>query len=261
VVMDLLSNPDKSYGDIFNDDMPFGITAAYDMAQPLVSGAREWLTHQTGNPWWYYAFAGDPSRTLNGGTSTYTAPSDTLDSTPPKVSSRTPASGSTSQARNVPIHFTFNEAVSHVSATTVSLWKGSSKVAASVTFDAGTRTATITPTTLLALGGTYTVKLTSTIRDTADNRLVATSWSFRVVTSVTFSPPRAVAFGAGSHTGYQFNSHGDVVRSSTHHLSKASTAPASREAVIYGHAGVWLYVSAGMWKGYWVRVSSSVRLA
>jgi len=259
VVMDLLSNPDKSYGDIFNENMPSGITAAYDMAQPLVSGAREWLTHQTGNPWWYYAFAGDPSRTLNGGTSTYTAPADTLDSTPPKVTSRTPASGATGVDRHPLISVTFSEAVNYVRGTTVTLWKGSSQVSATVAYDPGTLTATLTPP-LLALGGTYTVKLLSTIRDLAGNRLASTSWSFRVVTSVTISPARQMTFSAGKHTGYRFSSTGAVLGSKTKTLTATASATATKEAVIAGHSGLWLYVSSGTWSGYWVQVSSSVKL-
>jgi hypothetical protein len=75
VVTDMLANPDKSFGDIYNENMPWGLDGAYDYAHLFHSGMREWLTHQEHDPYWYFAFAGNPARTLNGGTASYTSPS------------------------------------------------------------------------------------------------------------------------------------------------------------------------------------------
>ena len=90
VMADLLANPDRSYGDIFNDNLP-SVLAGYDMPHQLVSGAREWLTRQSSDPYWEYAFAGDPARTFNGGSSTFSAPTGTADFVAPRIKTRTPA--------------------------------------------------------------------------------------------------------------------------------------------------------------------------
>ena len=74
VVTDLLANPNKSFGDIYNENMPWGVNAAYNFPHMFHSGKREWLTHQPRDPYWYYAFAGNPGRTLNGGTAPYSGP-------------------------------------------------------------------------------------------------------------------------------------------------------------------------------------------
>lgn len=93
VVGDLLANPDRSFGDIYDDNLPGGVTGPYDVSHLLVAGAREWLTRQSSSPYWYYAFAGDPGRTFSGGTATYTAPTMTFDVTAPKLKARTPLPG------------------------------------------------------------------------------------------------------------------------------------------------------------------------
>jgi hypothetical protein len=46
VIADLIQNPDKSYGDIWAENLPSGVTGAYDLPHALVTGTREWLTRQ-----------------------------------------------------------------------------------------------------------------------------------------------------------------------------------------------------------------------
>jgi hypothetical protein len=260
VVLDLLANPDKSYGDIWNEDMPSGIDAAYDMPHPLVSGLREWLTHQATNPWWYYAFAGNPARTLDGGTSTYTAPTSALDSTPPHMTAHSPGAGQTGVSPFAKVSVTFSEAVTGVSSTTLTLWKGSTQAAATVSYDSSTRTATLTPASSLSLGATYVVKVSSSIRDTSGNRYVASSWWFSVAKSASFSPARHVNLAVGSHTGYRFSSTGAVLGSKTRTLSSAASPTVSKESLFSGRSGVWLYVTSGTWSGYWMQATSTQRL-
>jgi hypothetical protein len=52
-------------------------------------------------------------------------------------------------------------------------------MAAAVTYNAATRTATLNPNANLAANTTYTVRLANTIRDATGNALPTTSWTFR----------------------------------------------------------------------------------
>jgi hypothetical protein len=61
----------------------------------------------------------------------------------------------------------------------LTLWRGTTKVGASVSWDSAARTATINPTNNLAAGVYYTVKASSGIKDAAGNRLKSSSWKFK----------------------------------------------------------------------------------
>jgi hypothetical protein len=176
VMADLLANPDRSYGDIFNDNLP-SVLAGYDMPHQLVAGAREWLTRQSSDPYWEYAFAGDPARTFNGGTSTFTAPTGTGDFVAPRIAARSPAPGKTGVSRYTKVVVTFTESV--YVGSNLSLWRGTTRLSATVSYNGTTLTATLTPTYRLARGVTYTVKAGTGIKDAAGNRLTLTKWWFK----------------------------------------------------------------------------------
>jgi hypothetical protein len=99
---------------------------------------------------------------------------------PPTVTARGPVSNSTvvSQGRNVTV--TFSEPVTGVSGTTVQLFRAgtATTVAASVSYNPGTRVATLDPIGNLVADSRYTVSLTGGITDVAGNRLGAASWTF-----------------------------------------------------------------------------------
>ena len=176
VVQDLLSNPDMSYGDIFNMSMPWDTTASYETTHQLIGGLSVWLTRQDDTPYWDYAFAGDPARTFNGGTSTFTAPTGTADFVAPTWLSRNPKTHSTGVSRSTKVTVKFSENVKY--ATHMYLYRGTTKVSASVKYDSSTNKATLTPSSRLRAGVKYTVKLTSYVRDMAGNRLKAFSFTF-----------------------------------------------------------------------------------
>ncbi|HTK46200.1 MAG TPA: Ig-like domain-containing protein [Patescibacteria group bacterium] len=178
VIGDLLANPDKSYGDIFWDNLPWDVRYSWDLSHKLVSGAREWITKEPSNPYWTYAFAGNPARTFNGGTSTFTAPTGTGDFSAPWFKSRTPAPSATGVSRSANLLVTFTEPVSGATGG-LTLWRGTTKISVSVSYNASTRTATINPANTLAAGVTYTVKASSSIKDAVGNRLKASSWKFK----------------------------------------------------------------------------------
>ena len=177
VMADLLANPDRSYGDIFNDNLP-SVLAGYDMPHQLVSGAREWLTRQSSDPYWEYAFAGNPARTFNGGTSTFTAPTGTGDFVAPRITFRSPAAKKTGVATTAKVVVTFSEAVYNAGAN-VTLWRGTTKIATTAAYNATTFTVTLTPKSRLARGVTYTVKAGSSIRDAVGNKFPAAKWTFK----------------------------------------------------------------------------------
>ena len=176
IVQDLLANPDMSYGDIFDMSAPWGLTASYVTTHQLIGGMNVWLTRQDDTPYWDYGFAGDPARTFNGGTATYTAPTGTADFFAPTWVSRTPKTGSTGVSRSSNVVVRFSENVKY--ATHMYLYRGTTKLSASVSYDASTFTATLNPSSTLAAGVKYTVKITNYVRDAAGNRLKSVSWSF-----------------------------------------------------------------------------------
>ena len=89
-------------------------------------------------------------------TFTTAAPADTA---APTVTARTPAAGATGVAAGAPVTATFSEAVTGVDGATFTLKAGSAAVAATVTYDAATRIATLRPTAALAANTRYTCLL------------------------------------------------------------------------------------------------------
>ncbi len=109
------------------------------------------------------------------------------DNTPPTVVANAPADGSAAVALTSPISATFSEAVdpATVSSSTFVLRDAASTlIPASVTYNAATRTATLTPTAGLSASTSYSVTLAGgatdpRIKDLAGNALAATyAWAF-----------------------------------------------------------------------------------
>ncbi len=111
-------------------------------------------------------------------------PSDT---TPPTVTSRTPASDAIGVAVGSSIVATFSEAVQSATGTTFTLKNSAgTSIAGTVTYDSATKTATLVPAAALAYSTSYTATLSNGIKDIAGNALAATSWSF---TTAAAPPP------------------------------------------------------------------------
>ena len=117
----------------------------------------------------------------------------TVDNTPPAISSRSPAPGATNVATNTTVQVGFNEAMnaSTITASTFTLSTGGSGVAGSVSYSSATRIATFTPSAALASGQSYTVTVTTGVRDVPGNALAANDvFSFTTVDNV---PPTIVS--------------------------------------------------------------------
>ena len=125
------------------------------------------------------------------------------DVTPPTVTTTTPAAGATSVATEAAVTATFSEALdaATVNANTFQLRDSASAlVPAAVTYNAGTVTATLTPTNALAASATYTATLRGgasdpRIKDVAGNALAAdAAWSFTTAVpgGICAAPPNPI---------------------------------------------------------------------
>lgn len=122
---------------------------------------------------------------INGGPSrndqTFSAFIST-DFSAPSIVSRAPAEGAQKASTKAPVTAIFSEPVSGVSGSTFQLTdEAGAAVAARVTYDAGSRTATLTPSEPLEDTTLYTARLTSGIRDASLNAFAGTTWRFRTV--------------------------------------------------------------------------------
>jgi hypothetical protein len=102
------------------------------------------------------------------------------DTTPPAVTSTTPADGAVGALRGANVTATFDEAVTGVDGTSMTIEKTSTgaQYNASVSYDPTSKKAILNPDVTLPSNTEYTVRLSDAIVDAAGNRLPATSWSF-----------------------------------------------------------------------------------
>jgi hypothetical protein len=123
-------------------------------------------------------------------------------STAPQVTAQSPVSGATGVATNVHPTVTFNEAVTGVSNATFMLKQGATAVAASVTYNATTQTATLTPTKALTADKPYTLSVTAAITSMSGGSVTATSWGFITGPSptITTTDPAPGTTGIGLGT-------------------------------------------------------------
>ena len=68
-----------------------------------------------------------------------------------------------------------------------------------------------------------------------------------------------LSFAAGTYTGYHFSSTGAVTGSKGYRLTRSSSAPVTKSAVRLGKT--YYYASAGVWAGYWLAASTSIKTA
>ena len=127
-----------------------------------------------------------------------------VDTTPPTVTASAPASGATAVATNSTVTTTFSEAMntSTINGSTFVLRNAAgATIVATVSYNATTLTATLTPSAALAGSTTYTVTLTggaSGVKDLAGNALaVNRTWSFTTA-AVDTTPPTVTASAPAS---------------------------------------------------------------
>ncbi|MBI4365449.1 MAG: Ig-like domain-containing protein [Deltaproteobacteria bacterium] len=126
----------------------------------------------------------------------------TADIAPPIVVGTTPPSGSAQIPRTTAFTVSFNEAITSGSVTgqTVSLKQGAKLVAGAVTYQSAGFAVTFTPATPLAYLTTYTLTLTTGIKDVSKNALAkAYTCSFTTMKDVT--PPAVLATTPAANAG------------------------------------------------------------
>ncbi|HOO72836.1 MAG TPA: Ig-like domain-containing protein [Spirochaetota bacterium] len=130
------------------------------------------------------------------------------DTTPPTVILISPIDGSTGFAISGNITARFSEAMdpSSIDEDSFEVFRGSSSVSGTVTYNSSTRTATFNPDIDLAEGTEYTVELASSMTDVAGNGIVGGfSWTFTTATGGTTggdAPTVAAVSPADESTGF-----------------------------------------------------------
>ena len=130
----------------------------------------------------------------------------------PTVTSTNPAAGATgvglgTATNRTPLRATFSEAVTGLPSTAAStpnftLKLGTATIASKVSYNTTTRIATLTPDAPLLSDRTYTLTLSSAVKDVAGNPLTAKTWTFITgpAPTVTSTNPAAGATGVGLGT-------------------------------------------------------------
>ncbi len=115
------------------------------------------------------------------------------DDTPPNVTLVSPTDGATGVTITTTISATFSEAMNTTSVENAFSVTG---VTGTVTYDAGTRTATFDPTANLAYSTTYTVTISTGAKDLVGNSMAnAYTWAF---TTASAPPSRPIGGGGGN---------------------------------------------------------------
>ncbi|UKA53790.1 Ig-like domain-containing protein [Arthrobacter sp. FW305-BF8] len=188
--------------------------------------------------------------------------------TAPSVSALTPAANSSGAAVAANVTATFRTAVQGVNGSTFVLRNAAgAAVAAAVSYDAATRTATLNPGGLLDASQKYTATMTggpSAVRDAAGTPFVTGSWSFitAAAPTVTARTPGAngTAVAAGSNitatfstavqgvTGNSFlvkNAAGTVVPAAVTYSATTRTATLNPAAILANDAKYTVTLSGG----------------
>ncbi len=114
------------------------------------------------------------------------------DITPPTVTSISPANGTANVSTNQGVSITFSEALdaATVNSGNISLRTGAGAVvSATVTYNAASRSITLTPAATLANSTTYTVSVTTGVKDTSGNALASTVTSSFTTEAPDVTPP------------------------------------------------------------------------
>ncbi len=166
-------------------------TATFTPSSPLAFSTGYTVTVTTGAK----DLAGNSlSGTVTSGFTTGVAP----DTTPPTVAGTIPASGATNVAVTTNVRVTFSETMSAgtINGTTIGLRNTatSAEVGGAVSFNSGTNTATFTPNSALANSTSYTIVVSTGVKDQAGNSLANTfTSSFNTVAAPDITAPTVIS--------------------------------------------------------------------
>jgi len=171
-------------------------SATFTPSAPLANGTNYTVTVTTG----VTDIGGNPL--ANQFTSTFTT-AQPADVTRPTVVATTPPTGATGVATNTVVTATFSEPMdpTSINSSTVLLTPqgGGAPVAGTVSYNAGTNTATFTPSAPLANFTTYTLTVTIGVKDVAGNTL-ATNFTSSFTTLLDTIAPTVIATSPASNS-------------------------------------------------------------
>jgi hypothetical protein len=166
------------------------------------------------------------------------------DTTPPVVTVKTPTAGAANVAVSTNVTATFSEPVAGVSGSSFTLTPaGGAAVAANVSYDLATRTATLDPSAALDFSTTYTAQLSSPIADSAGNPLASApvSWSFTTAAAPPDGTPPTVIARSPLSGATGVDPAANITATFSEDLSPTSISAAS--VTLSGAAGVTATVS------------------
>jgi hypothetical protein len=178
----ILRNPGMAFGAIAEHANGYDLSRQRHFAHPDLSGVRIWIqnTGDSASGDYFLAYAGKPALTPSGTTVAYTEPVPPPPNLAPTVVAKSPAPSATNVSLSPTATARFSEAVTGVSTSSMVLSKTSDYVgiAASVTYDPATLTATLHPSASLLPNTTYRLALSGRIKDVDGNSLAWTTWTF-----------------------------------------------------------------------------------
>ncbi|HEX2194984.1 MAG TPA: Ig-like domain-containing protein [Candidatus Limnocylindria bacterium] len=258
----ILRNRNMGFGEIARRAPGYDFDAQRHFDHPDVPGAEVWIqkTYAMGRRDYWYAYAGDPLRTPAGGTAAAPAA--------PMVTGTSPAAEALGIATGARVRAFFDVPVFGVSSASFSLHDSYGfRVPATVAWHADLLRATLTPKRPLVPGEWYTARLTEAIHTRAWGELALREWRFQTAAeggdgvSATWAVTRQLRLGAGTHTGYRFDSAGRLLRARTYTLADTAGPQTSTLRRLPGQSGYWFHVSSGRWESFWLRLSPAVHLA
>jgi hypothetical protein len=258
----ILRYPERPFGEIYRNGNGYDEAAQRHFAHADVPGSEVWIqkTYAMGRSDYWYAFAGDPTRTPGG---TYVAPPPA-----PLVTAVSPADGKKWVRTDYRPRAFFDVPVQGVSADSFALYDSFGfRVPAKVWWNADKRRALLKPASRLVTREWYTARLSDAIHTADGGRLDPMEWTFRTRNdggdgvSAQWPSPRQLTFRQGTHTGYRFDSEGRTTATKTSTLAWNSGAQTITRRTIPNQSGYWFYVTNGMWAGFWIRQSEALYLA
>jgi methionine-rich copper-binding protein CopC len=211
-------------------------SATYDRGGNTAQGSRftgaatyAIINRQTAaGPFCGDTFTGPVSDPSGNSVGTPTAPC--ADTTAPTVTAQSPAANATGVAVGSSVTATFSEPVQGVTTTTFTLRPttgATANVAATVSYDAGTRVATLKPSAALAANTQYTATLTggaSAIRDAGGTPLATVSWTFTTAAGQADTTPPTVTARTPSNNATSVSRTANITVTFSEAVTGVSTA-------------------------------------
>jgi hypothetical protein len=258
----ILRNPNMPFGRIAANANGYDAGAQRHFEHPDVAGAELWLqrTDDLGRKDYWFAFAGDPSRTPAGGSGTY------VDA--PRVTKVSPSDGSRFVSTSSSVQVYFNTTVLGLEPSGLALYDSFGfRVPADLRWTGTKLRATLDPSSTLVTREWYTLRLSGTAHSAWGVTLNALQWQFRTKddggdgVSARWANGRQLVLGQGTHTGYLLDANGAVTGHLTGTLAADALVMTDTVRRLPGQSGYWFHLTDGTWAGYWVRMSDVARLA